>query len=118
MFNFISNLHEDGFKIALLSNIGSAHAEKLESDYPELFNKIYYKHYSFECGMAKPSKLFFQSFLLQNEDFAGCVYLDDKIENIKMGSSCKFSGILFDLDKFNSKLDLKKELDRIRKRLG
>jgi hypothetical protein len=76
--------------------------------------KVHYKHYSYQCGASKPSKLFFQSFLLQNDDFAGCLYLDDRVENIKASCECRFNGRVFDIEKFETQTDLKKELDKIR----
>lgn len=112
MINFMTKLKDAGVKIALLSNMGPDHAKYLRGKYPELFDKTI-QHLSFEVGAFKPSKLFYQSFLMSNEEFAGCLYLDDVNENIIAGSKMKFDAIHFDLRDFKKPIDLKKRLDVI-----
>jgi len=112
MMNFLVKLKDAGVKIALLSNMGPDHAKYLREKYPELFDKTI-QHLSFEAGAFKPSKLFYQSFLMSNEDFAGCVYLDDVKENIISGTKMKFDAIHFDLRDFEKPSELKKRLETI-----
>lgn len=112
MMNFLVKLKDAGVKIALLSNMGPDHAKHLREKYPELFDKTI-QHLSFEVGAFKPTKLFYQSFLMSNEDFAGCVYLDDVKENIIAGTKMKFDAIHFDLRDFKKQSELKKRLETI-----
>ncbi len=110
MMNFLVKLKDAGVKIGLLSNMGPDHAKYLREEYPELFHKTI-QHLSFEVGAFKPTKLFYQSFLMSNEDFAGCVYLDDVKENIVMGTKMGFDSIHFDLRDFKKPSELKKRLN-------
>ncbi len=112
MLNFIVKLKSIGVKIALLSNMGPDHGKHLKQICPELFEKTI-QHLSFEVGAFKPTKLFYQSFLMSNEDFAGCIYLDDVKENIIAGTKMGFESIHFDLRDFKKSVELKKRLDFI-----
>ena len=115
MMNFMTDLKSEGVKIALLSNMGLEHAKHISKKYPEVFEGNFC-HLSFEVGAFKPTKLFYQSFLLDHEDFLGCVYLDDLKENIEAGANFKFKGIHFDLNNYNdaSLSILKKKLKEIK----
>lgn len=118
MVNFVQCLKHEGFKIAFLSNIGATHLKTLRA-HGRLMDLADVQHMSCEVGVIKPSLLYFQSFLMQHDDFAGCMYLDDRPENIVAASKCKFDSIKFELDSFKSKPPsvLKKELNKIRDRL-
>lgn len=119
MMNFMDTLRHKNIQIALLSNMGLAHAEYLKNTYPELFN-VQVAHLSCDVGSFKPHKLFYQSFLLEHEDFSGCIYLDDLKDNIAIGSKMKFDAIHFDLEELTENQPpsvLKKKLDFISKRL-
>lgn len=119
MVNFLSSLRHEGFKIAFLSNIGLTHLNYIRENCLEMMSMAQVQHMSCEVGVAKPNLLYYQSFLMQHDDFAGCVYLDDRQENVVMGAKCKFDSIRFDLNEYK-KLPpsvLKKELTRIRERL-
>lgn len=116
MLNELDKLREEGIKIALLSNMGHEHLSHLREICPRMF-KDTIQHISCEVGARKPSKLFFQSFLMDHEEFKGCVYIDDLNENLQVGKKYSFKTCQFDL-KEQSKLSLsqqKQELDRIRK---
>lgn len=119
MFNFVSSLRHEGFKIAFLSNIGNTHGEYLRKTFPDFMSFASVQHMSYEVGAAKPCKLYYQSFLMQNEDFAGCTYLDDLHENVKAGATCKFDSLHFDLKLLKAQKPsvLKQELNRIKERL-
>lgn len=96
MLGFISDLRSSNVKIALLSNIGPEHANHLRKTYPYLVQDCI-EHFSCEVGAMKPNKLFYQSFLLDHKEFSGCVYLDDRPENVIAGNDYKFNAINFDL---------------------
>jgi FMN phosphatase YigB (HAD superfamily) len=114
MTNFLKSLKDDGVHIAFLSNMGINEVEYARYTFPHIFSLADEQHISCEVGVAKPGSLFFQSFLLQHDDYSGCLYLDDRIENIKTGTKCKFNSYQFDLNNFNSIPVLKKELDKIK----
>ena len=114
MLNFMDNLRDIGIKIALLSNMGPEHASFLRSTCPRMFDDTI-QHLSFEVGARKPTKLFFQSFCLNNDDFSSCLYLDDIEENLKAGKKFGFKVYRFHLDEFNQlpPSRRKMELDKI-----
>ena len=114
MLSFMKDLHKDNVKIALLSNIGKEHSEVIRSN-KELMGIVDILHFSCEVGAYKPQKLFFQSFLLQNYDYSGCVFLDDIDENVESADSFKFQAIKFDLEELSKDPDkLKSTLDKIK----
>ena len=119
MFNFISSLKSEGVKIAYLSNIGSRHLSFMRNRYPEFMKCASVEHMSCEVGAAKPSLIYYQSFLLQHDDFKGCTYLDDRMENVLMGSKCKFNSVHFDLEALKKEKPsvLKNEINKIKERM-
>lgn len=118
MINFMHELKHDGIKIALLSNIGLEHAEYIKNTWPEIFD-MSVCHLSHEVGAFKPTKLFYQSFLLEHEEFSGCIYLDDIKENVIAGSKFKFNAIEFNLDKISKEKPsvLKNKLKEIKEKI-
>jgi FMN phosphatase YigB (HAD superfamily) len=119
MCNFLASLSSEGFKIAYLSNIGTAHLNHLRSKYSDFMDCASVPHMSCEVGVAKPAILFYQSFLMQNDEFAGCTYLDDLQSNLQVASKCKFDSIYFNLNELKTQKPsvLKRELIRIKERL-
>lgn len=115
MLRFVENLQYEGVDIALLSNMGKEHADYLRKTCPEIFNHTV-PHLSFEVGARKPTKLFYQSFCMDHDDFTGALYLDDIEENLQTGKKYGFSTYLFNLsDLLDQSLSAqKKELDRIK----
>lgn len=115
MMNWLENLRSEGVKIALLSNMGPEHIGHLRQKHPKIF-KDARQHISCEVGARKPSKLFFQSFLMDNDDFRGCLYIDDLEENLKSGKHYGFQVYNFKLNEFiQEPLSVqKRELDKLR----
>lgn len=97
MLNFMDSLRSEGVKIALLSNIGFEHAEYLKKTCPRMFENVA-EHLSFEVGARKPSKIYYQSFLMDHNEWTGAVYLDDRDENLKAGKKYSFKSFKFCLD--------------------
>lgn len=97
MLNFMDNLRSEGVKIALLSNMGIEHATYLRRTCPTMFDGVI-EHISYEVGARKPSKLYYQSFLMDHDEFTGAVYLDDRDENLMIGKKYSFKSFKFDLD--------------------
>lgn len=102
-------------KLALLSNIGLEHAELMPIILtPNVFgNSI--KFFSCEVGARKPSYLYYKLFLDMNPEFKGCVYLDDRPENVAIGNLFGFKSIEFALDSFKTDQALLSKLDEIKK---
>ncbi len=126
MLNFLEKLKGEGVKVAFLSNMGPEHLIHLRSTLPQMFDGVA-QHISCEVGARKPSKLFFQSFCLDHDEFCisedgrkpnfnGCVYIDDLEENLKVGKKYGFKVYNLKLDEL-SKLSQSKqkiELDRLK----
>lgn len=98
------------YRIALLSNIGKEHGEIIRSQFPEVYKKCI-QHFSYEVGVRKPAKLYYQSFLWENPDFRGCMYFDDRIENVFAGLTAGFDSQHFDITAEN---DLKRNAAELR----
>ena len=115
MLNFLDNIKSDGVKVALLSNMGKEHHDYLQEKYPRLFSKSV-QHISHEVGARKPNKLFFQSFLLDHDEFKGASYIDDIEENCRAAKKYSFKVYKFDLAKTLQlkQSEQKLELDRLR----
>ena len=94
---------EKGLEVALLSNIGLEHAKLVHEmlSYDECGFSFDYKHFSCEVGARKPTKLFYQSFLMQHPEFQGCLYIDDLQENLDTADELGFSVIKFSLQEEN-----------------
>lgn len=115
MLRFLENLRGEGAKIALLSNIGSEHCNFLKEKVPEIFNNSV-EHLSFEVGARKPSKVYYQSFLMDHPEWTGAIYVDDRDENLRAGKKYSFKTFHFDLEQIlqMSKSKQKLELDKIK----
>ena len=82
MLDYVDDLKERGAKVALLSNMGHEHAAHVRKELPRLFDGCTL-HLSAEVGARKPTKLYYQSFLMQNPQFENCIFLDDRLENLE-----------------------------------
>jgi FMN phosphatase YigB (HAD superfamily) len=91
-------MNDKELKVALLSNVGLEHAVKMSQilSFDDFFNRCTH-HLSCQVGARKPSKLYYQSFLLQHPEFHGCAYLDDLQENIDMAATFGFRAQRFSL---------------------
>lgn len=110
MIDLIIDLQKQNYDIALLSNIGFNHAKEIRKN--EVLNKLKL-HFSCEVGARKPTKLFYQSFLLQYPDFKGCLFVDDIEENLKMAQNFGFQIYKFDLSSDITKINLEKEIEKL-----
>jgi FMN phosphatase YigB (HAD superfamily) len=77
--DFITELNNNKYEIALFSNIGFVHKKFLLENCPEL--GLCLQHFSCDIGVRKPSILYFQSFFKQHEWWGSPIYFDDKPEN-------------------------------------
>lgn len=113
MISCIENLIDNGAKVALLSNMGFEHAAQMRDC---LGQKIYdnsTRFFSCEVGARKPTMLYYKTFLDMYPDFKGCMYFDDKIENINGGSLLGFNSIKFDLDELQKPENIKQKIEGI-----
>src|SRR5690606_38012036 len=99
MLGLLDDLLSKGYEIAILSNIGFDHSSILRHRC-EVFKNCH-QHFSCEVGARKPTKLFYQSFLLQFGWPSNVLFFDDIEENVK-GASGYLSGVLFNLNNFEN----------------
>jgi FMN phosphatase YigB (HAD superfamily) len=100
--NSLIELMSRGVQIALLSNIGTEHASIIRNILsPKLYDNSI-KFFSCDVGARKPSYLYYKTFIDMYPDFKGCVYIDDRPENIATGITFGFESCLFDIESFNS----------------
>jgi FMN phosphatase YigB (HAD superfamily) len=109
---FLEKLLEEDVKIALLSNIGIEHAALMGNILGGFLYHYSIKFFSCEVGARKPSFLYYKTFLDMNPEFKGCLYLDDRIENVRGGEKLGFKSLHFELDKIN-RSDLENKLKEI-----
>lgn len=109
MFERISHLMNNGIRVGLLSNIGFEHSELFrgflsgKSAYGQkiALHQDIIQHFSCEIGARKPSSLFFQSFLLSNPEFKGCIFVDDMDINLESAKQFNFQTQHFTLENKN-----------------
>lgn len=99
MIDIVEELIGKNYKVALLSNIGKDHAALVRQKC-KIFDKCI-QHFSCEVGARKPTRLYYQSFLIQYGWPNNSLYFDDREDNIAMGSEFHNS-ILFDISKYES----------------
>jgi hypothetical protein len=82
---------------------------------PEIFDLSEIHHLSYEVGARKPSNIYFQSFLQDYPSWIGCVYVDDRKDNLLTGKKYGFRTIQFDLSTFSSSKEMKESTNQIKK---
>lgn len=95
IIDLLTRLHQE-YNIALLSNIGEYHSQYMHLQAPEPIRKCI-THFSCEVGARKPTKLFFQSFLVEHPEFKGCLFVDDLWRNNDSAKAAGFNAQLFNL---------------------
>lgn len=115
MMDFLKELEHQDVKIALLSNMGLEHATFIRESLPELFQGRLL-HLSCEVGARKPTKLYYQSFLQDHDEFTCCTYVDDLDRNLQVGETYGFNCFKFELDKEEGEVS-KDILDSLRKNI-
>src|ERR1700722_11116566 len=113
--NMISSKDREPVKVALLSNIGPEHAGIMSLVLTrEVFDNST-RFFSCEVGARKPSYVYYKTFLEMHPEFRGCVYVDDRIENVEVGTKMGLAGVHFVLDQFCSDKDLADGVEKIKK---
>jgi FMN phosphatase YigB (HAD superfamily) len=111
----MKDLHSQGVKFALLSNMGKEHHDYLKIICPEIFDLSEIHFLSYQVGARKPSRVYFKTFIDDYNSWGGSIYIDDRLENLIASKQYAFRAIQFELDKQQSTLDLKKNTDNIKK---
>jgi FMN phosphatase YigB (HAD superfamily) len=92
-------INKYGYEVSLLSNIGFDHSEIIRQKCP-IFEKCN-QHFSYEVGARKPTKLYFQSFILQYQWGKDVLFFDDCLDNVKAANGY-LTGIQFDIENYES----------------
>ena len=105
-------------KIALLSNVGLEHAERMAKvlSYEGFFQDAI-KHFSCQVGARKPTHLYYQSFLQLHPKWERCVYVDDLQANLDASKQFGFKPFRFDLEEISRGDDPAEEFHNQMKRL-
>ena len=111
---FLEKLLDENVKIALLSNIGIEHSGLIGNILGGFLYQNSIKFFSCEVGARKPNFLYYKTFLDMYPEFNGCLYLDDRIENIEGGKKFGFRSFHFELDKIWKSEDLENKLTEIK----
>ena len=115
MLDFVEELEAEGTKIAIMSNMGSEHVSHIRNAFPSIFEGRRL-HLSSEVGARKPTKIYYQSFLMQHPHFVGSIFLDDREENVEMAKEFGFDARKFELSEFKklSSSERKEKLNTIK----
>lgn len=115
MISFLKNLIiNNNVKVALLSNIGIEHAAIMKDILTDDIYNNSVRYFSCVVGVRKPNHIYYKTFLDMYPEFNGCIYLDDKMENIKAGEYFGFNSQQFILEDFKSEEELDKKLLHIK----
>ena len=101
MKEFLKELIAKGTKVALLSNIGINHSTIIEETLGNTISNNSIKFFSCRVGVRKPSLLYYKTFLDLYPDFKGCLYIDDRQENLDTGKEFGFVSTHFQLSAMN-----------------
>lgn len=96
LIGLVSELLNDGYTVALLSNIGHEHKARVNEN--QVFDRCI-KFFSCDVGARKPTTLYYKTFLDLHPEFAEALYVDDLLENLAMGEKFGLKPIEFALDK-------------------
>lgn len=105
MLGVIDDALAAGYEVALLSNIGFDHSGVVRQKC-KVFQRCH-QHFSCEVGARKPTKLFYQSFMMHYNWPHGATFLDDRKDNIEAARPY-FNGVTFDIDHYERDEDAAK----------
>jgi FMN phosphatase YigB (HAD superfamily) len=98
MVNWIREIKNKGVQIAYLSNMGWDHFNLLKEKYSDFINLADVKFMSCEVGAAKPDFVYYKTFLDMYPQYNGAIYLDDRQENLNVGSMFGLKSFYFNLE--------------------
>jgi FMN phosphatase YigB (HAD superfamily) len=116
MASLLNGLKDEGYTVAILSNIGTRHAKVMREKFPSIFHHSIL-HLSCEVGARKPTKLYFQSFMMDHPEFKGALFIDDLAENRQQAERYGLRSYAFELAIFEklSPQGKRHELDSLRR---
>lgn len=90
----IDNLKQQGYRVAMLSNVTKEHAELIQKlGYYKLFHPLLL---SYEIGARKPDPRAYEILLLAlNLPAKKCLFIDDKLTNVRAAKNCGMDAIIF-----------------------
>lgn len=93
----IDNLKEQGYWVYYLSNWNSWTMEEFRTRARfDFLKKMNGGLFSYECGMMKPDKKIYETFLHQfGLDPSTCIFFDDKKENVEAAKQCGIEAVVF-----------------------
>ena len=98
-FTLLSQLKENGFKVALLSNTNDIHFAQIDAECMSLTNQSFkswfdYPFLSFELGCRKPDAPIFE-LVESHTNFKGqdIIFLDDNLKNLEMSQKFSWTAI-------------------------
>ena len=97
----LSSMLDAGVNVALLSNMGADHHALLSNLFEGLYERCI-QFISCDVGARKPTRIYYQSFLTTHPDFRGCVYVDDRMENLGTGNRMGFNSQHLDTSKMDA----------------
>jgi FMN phosphatase YigB (HAD superfamily) len=104
---------EHNLKIALLSNVGLEHAERMAKVLnQDGFFEEAVKHFSCQVGARKPTHLYYQSFLQLHPKWHGCVYVDDLQANLDASKQFGFKPYRLSLEDIRKADDPSEEFSK------
>jgi HAD superfamily hydrolase (TIGR01509 family) len=93
----IDNLKEQGYGVYYLSNWNSWTMEEFKTRARfDFLKKMNGGLFSYECGLMKPDKKIYETFLHQfGLDPSTCIFFDDKKENVEAAKQCGIEAVVF-----------------------
>lgn len=93
----IDNLKEQGYGVYYLSNWNSWTMEEFRTTARfDFLKKMNGGLFSYECGLMKPDKKIYETFLKQFDlDPSTCIFFDDKEENVRAAKECGIEAVVF-----------------------
>lgn len=93
----IDNLKEQGYGVYYLSNWNSWTMEEFRTRARfDFLKKMNGGLFSYECGLMKPDKKIYETFLHQfGLDPSTCIFFDDKKENVEAAKQCGIEAVVF-----------------------
>lgn len=103
MIDMIASLIEKGIQVSFLSNMGFDHKNHiyellLQTDSGRIVKEKSYFYFSCDLNVRKPSLVFYNTFTQVFNEYKGCIYIDDIMDNLKAAKLCGFDPIYFNLD--------------------
>ena len=99
--DLLNYFKDKGYRLFILSNAPPNVYEGYKQKFPEVFNFFEGAIISGDVGLMKPDKIIFEMLLKQyNLRPEDCIFIDDKLVQVKGARACGITGIHFNLNDF------------------